>query len=709
MTTKTMVLLLLVVFSSGLLNAAPSDATSTRVLPKGQLPEDARLGPLRHLNLDYFPFQQVESLEAWKNRAKKLRRRVEVATGMWPRPTRTPLGAVVHTPVVRDDYTVSRVYFESFPGHFVTGSLYRPKHKSGRLPAVLSPHGHFAGGRFHAHDDEQLKQQISVGAERFLVGGRHPIQSRCVQLARMGCVVFLYDMDGYADSVQRVQHRNGVREHMNSQTGWGLASPQAELHLQNLMGLQTWNSIRALDFLSSLPEVDPERIAVTGASGGGTQTFILMAIDDRPAAAVPCVMVSTGMQGGCNCENAPYLRIGAGNVDLAALAAPRPMGLTAAQDWTVELKTKGYPDLVKVYSMFGQRERLRAVFHTEFGHNYNSVNRMFMYSCMNDFLNLGFETPILERDFVPLSREELTVWTPAHPAPTDDQVGENHEKAILRWWAVDAQKQLDENQEAVASAWDTILGKNFEDILDVEIKKVREDKLGDYLAQLVLLNQKNTKQQLPAMILRPRYNDRKETVLWLSDLGKSGLVEASGEPIRDVKELLVAGYTVVGIDLLYQGEFLVDGGRISHQPMNDRRPGKSLESQKPWELFAGYTYGYNPPLFSSRVQDALTAIRALQSENNPSRVHLVGHGKEAGAIALAARLQAGNAVARTVAATEGFRFASVTEFDDPMFLPGAVRYGDLERLAQLTGDKLLWLDEEDAPAKENAIVDWISR
>ena len=92
---------------------------------------------------------------------------------------------------------------------------------------------------------------------------------------------------------------------------------------------------------------------MTGASGGGTQTFLLAALDDRLAAAVPAVMVSTAMQGGCVCENASHLRVGTGNVELAALFAPKPLGLTAADDWTKELAAKGFPELKRLYAMLG--------------------------------------------------------------------------------------------------------------------------------------------------------------------------------------------------------------------------------------------------------------------------------------------------------------------------------------------------------------------
>src|SRR5678815_2550251 len=116
------------------------------------------------------------------------------------------------------------------------------------------------------------------------------------------------------------------------------------------MGLQTWNSIRALDFISGLPDVDARRLGCTGESGGGTQTFMLAAIDNRLAAVAPVVMVSHSMQGGCSCENAPGLRVEYSNMEIAAAAAPRPQILVAASgDWTKDTMTVEGPAIQSVY------------------------------------------------------------------------------------------------------------------------------------------------------------------------------------------------------------------------------------------------------------------------------------------------------------------------------------------------------------------------
>src|SRR5690606_37023874 len=201
--------------------------------------------------------------------------------------------------------------------------------------------------------------------------GRRPLQARCVGLARLGCVVFHYDMIGYADSapITMISHSfRDQRAHLSTPERFGLFSAQAELRLVNAMGLQTWNSVRALDWVASLPFVDPSRIAVTGASGGGTQTFILCAIDDRPAASFPAVMVSTAMQGGCTCENACGLRVDTGNIEFAALFAPKPLGLSSANDWTIDMPTKGWPGLQRLYELLGAKDHVSLRHLPHFGH-----------------------------------------------------------------------------------------------------------------------------------------------------------------------------------------------------------------------------------------------------------------------------------------------------------------------------------------------------
>src|SRR3954464_7467749 len=124
-----------------------AEAAGPRVLPEGKQPADARLAEPKDLN-GYFPFTVAKNKEQWEKRAKEVRRRIAVAEGIWPEPEKTPLNAVVHGKIDRGDYTVEKVFFESVPGFFVTGNLYRPKNTSGKTPGVLFAHGHWNDGRF---------------------------------------------------------------------------------------------------------------------------------------------------------------------------------------------------------------------------------------------------------------------------------------------------------------------------------------------------------------------------------------------------------------------------------------------------------------------------------------------------------------------------------------------------------------------------------
>ncbi|MFL5516476.1 MAG: acetylxylan esterase, partial [Gemmatimonadales bacterium] len=309
---------------------------------------------------------------------------------------------------------MERVAIESVPGHFVTGNVYRPADRTGRLPAVLSPHGHWPGGRFQDVPAAEAAEALSSGGETLEVAAHQFLQARAVHLARLGVLVFLLDLEGYADSQQLgtplVHGFADRRPAMETRERWGFFSPQAELHLQSVLGLVAWNAERALDYLASRPDVDRTRIGITGASGGGTQTMLVGAIDERPAALFPAVMVSTHMQGGCTCENASYLRLGTGNAEIASLIAPRPLGMTSADDWTKEFEHDGYPDVQRVYALLDAADHVRLSPFTRFPHNYNALARAAMYDWFNRYLGLGWNPMPPERPFEPLTKEQARVW-----------------------------------------------------------------------------------------------------------------------------------------------------------------------------------------------------------------------------------------------------------------------------------------------------------
>lgn len=674
------------VATSWILLAAPCFAAAPRIVPEGEKLDDPRLGELKNLD-GYFPFTPSATPEAWKERAEYVRRQILVACGLWPMPTRAPLKPVIHGRVERDDFTVERVYMETFPGLYLTGSLYRPKGKSGKLPGVLCPHGHWANGRFY-DAGKGIEGELKSGAEKFELSGRFPLQARCVHLARMGCVVFHYDMLGYADSVpltqQLVHGFAKQRPNLNAADRWGFFSAQAELRLQNVMGLQTFNSIRALDFLESLPDVDPKRIGVTGASGGGTQTFILAAIDERPAAAFPAVMVSTAMQGGCTCENACYLRVGTGNIEFAALCAPRPLAMSAANDWTVELMTKGYPELRQHYAMLGAPNNVLAR-HFEFGHNYNHPSRAMMYAWFKEHLKLG-DASTEERDFKPLSVEELTVWNAEHPKPKMD---EDAEVALAKALDADSRKQMDalqpkdekslaEYRRVVGGGWDVIIGRRLANAGEVEQEAlpVKIDR-GEYWEFGSLLHNKTYNERVPAAFFMPKkWNG--DVVVWIDGAGKSALYDGE-KPRAEVKKLLDAGMSVAGADLLYQGESLADG-----KPLAEARRVANNNRE-----FAGYTLGYNHPLFCQRVHDVLTLVAFIKNHelHPPKRIHLMGV-NGGGHFAAAAAAQSGEAIDRLAIDMAGFSFGDRANIRDVDFVPGAVKYGGLPALASLCSARL---------------------
>jgi dienelactone hydrolase len=308
----------------------------------------------KHLDLllSIYPTRQL-----WETRKAELRKCFLEQMGLVPMPRKTPLNPV-YTPVRKfDGYTVQNVGIQSVPGFYLCGSLYKPAKGNGPFPAVLSPHGHFNSTDLNENGRYRPDQQY-----------------RCAMLARMGAVVFSYEMFGYGESLLQI-------DKADHKTGFALT-------------MQTLNSTRVIDFLTSLPFIDRDRIGVTGESGGGTQTFLITALDDRITLSVPVVMVSSYFYGGCACESGLPIHscssVGTNNAEIAAMASPRPMlVISDGSDWTADVPAVEFPYLKKVYELYGRPGDVENVHLATEGHDYGVSKRMAMYDFMARHLGLN--------------------------------------------------------------------------------------------------------------------------------------------------------------------------------------------------------------------------------------------------------------------------------------------------------------------------------
>ena len=332
--------------------------------------------------------------DEWEKRAEMIRRGIIKGMKFDQMPeVGNDFKAIIRNTRTMDGYIVENIAIESFPGFYITGNLYRPINPEKKCPAVLTPHGHW--------ENRRLSRDVQI-------------RSAC--FARMGAVVFAYDMVGYGESKQ-VTHN----------------IPIALL-------LQTFNSKRVLDYLVSRPDVDPEKVGVTGASGGGTQTIMITAIDKRIKVSVPAVMVSAYFFGGCTCESGMpvhcYENFQTNNVEIAALCAPRPMLLISdGGDWTNNTPNIEMPYLRRVYALYDAESKLENAHFPAERHDYGPTKRYPVYNFFNQYLglsagklpyNYGFD----ESFVTVLPMDDLRVFTKENPIPPNALQGN---EAVLKY------------------------------------------------------------------------------------------------------------------------------------------------------------------------------------------------------------------------------------------------------------------------------------
>ena len=620
---------------------------SAQLLPE----KDLRTGPVKTLNTPRV-FPPITTKADWERRAREIREQVLVSSGLWPLPERPPLNAQIFGRLERDGYSVEKVYFQTHAGFYLAGNLYRPHGQgAGPFPAVLNPHGHWAHGRL-----EDTETASVIG--------------RCINQARQGMIALAYDMVGYNDTHFAVA-TNATEKSSHGHFG---ASPTLQLWHINLMGLQTWNSLRALDFLESLPEVDKTRLGCTGASGGGTQTFMLGAIDDRLAVQAPNVMVSHVMQGGCACENEPGLRIEFSNMEIAAAAAPRPQILVAASgDWTKTTATLEGPAVKSVYRLFEAPDKLHYV-RLEFDHNYNQTSREQVYGWFGKWLrDLPTSEPLAEKPFHKEPDSDLRVFPDGKLPPdalTEEQLTRNliaQSRAQLFEPFPKNPPLLERYQQLWLPAWRHTLQAAFVD-KGLLVLTQKMTKLPDYNLTDLALGRSGRGDRLSAVLLTPRRDVLRVTVVLAHPRGKTGCLETPTQPTGLARQFLGQGFRVLMVDTFQTGE-LADP-----------------EAQKR-DLFGNFFTTYNRTPTQERVQDLITACAYAQTLQPTRPVILCGVGR-AGLWALLAA-PAADAV---VADCDAFNAQNDDSFlAADIFVPGLLKLGGFESVAALAATNPLLL------------------
>ena len=586
---------------------------------------DSRNTEIRNVD-SHLPLPQFSSLDAWQQRRAFLRNQILVSAGLSPMPEKTPLHAQVFGRIEEKDYTIEKVLIETLPGFYLGGNLYRPRNSSAKHPGILNPHGHWPHGRL---ENQPLYSGPSLG----------------ISLARQGYVAFAYDMIGYTDTIQ-VPHRFG--------------SPAQRLWSFGPLGLQLWNSIRALDFLASLDDVDANRIGITGASGGATQAFLLAAIDDRLQFASPVNMVSAIMQGGDLCENAPGLRIGTSNVEIAAMFAPKPMLLVSATgDWTHNVPREEYPAIKKIYDLYGKGANVEVVQINEV-HNFNQLSREAVYRFFAEH-NPGLSDPheLTEHDIdVPVLQDMLALSNRTLPPNALDLDG------VLHLWQRNAQAQNSAIEDA------SFLRGRLRQTLAVEIP---QDVIADLHGTSIALSRPSSGDRVPG--------------IWIQGTGKTAIVvdpngSAAALKTAIVESLRKQGRPILLLDVFQTGAAKAPRlGDSSMTPPSKRPAGAGEEDRADVAAGGPKFLTFNASVDAARVQDIVTAVAYETSANRQAEIYASGDA------ALWSIFAAAVSPASIALHLENVpKLASDADYLDHFNVPGILRAGGLpvaEKLASI--------------------------
>jgi dienelactone hydrolase len=455
------------------------------------------------------PFEARTGAE-FKARQRALREKLLACAALWPLPERVALDLRYSPPLDHEWCTVRRAACQLWPEVYSTGLLYMPKQLAEKpAPAVMCPHGHWENGNAHP-----------------------VVQTRCLVLAKMGYVVFSSTQNHYEDPAIGVSHQT----------------------------LMIWNNIRALDLLESLPEVDKARIGVTACSGGGLQTQMLVAVDDRVKAAtivgMTCDYREIVFAGAahCGCNHFPSIMRYTDEPELSANGLPAAVQYLTMNDWTKSFEANNYPTIRRLYELHGLKDRTDCHYEPT-GHEYGKSKRERMYGWMEKWVrgkDPGGPVPEPETKTFPVE----TLLKLKAEVPADKGFSQ-----ISRLYAqklhyspprIASRQEWEAYRGKMRAALRELLGEPLPRPARTTIPSVKTEEQGGLLIDRTLCPSEGNI-LVPTLLLRPAGAKGKLPVVVVCDgRGKDALLSATGE--GSATELARKGALVVLPDVRFVGE-----------------------------------------------------------------------------------------------------------------------------------------------------------
>jgi dienelactone hydrolase len=575
----------------------------------------------------------IKSAKDWDLRAQSIRDSMASWTG--PFPERTPLNARVTGRLERDGYIIEKILFESRQNYLVSANLYLPKNISSPRPAHLNVIGHAQDGKAN---------------ERY--------QRMSVAQAKNGFVVLTIDQLGQGERGLLSAHK--------------IIGAQAFISGTHIFNFMVWDAIRAIDYLVSRPEVDPENICMTGSSGGGMMTTYVLPFDDRIAVAVPTCNPNTwSYRARANLatdhEQVFFGAFGSSidpRGDPLFAHVPKPLLLNTTTDDPLN-PPRGVWDLntwlYKSYAAHGVPEKITTSM-VRAGHAYNQEQREITYSWMRRWT--GNDASGFREEEISLEKEE-DLWAASGGSVFNEPGSKKDHDLVLdylnehkaNWGVIKSTNALKSHKTEMARLIRSVLNTNLYNINFTSDFKNKKN-VGDISIRPFVLKPEPGI-VLPGVLLEPMTSvSNRGVILYISENGKTEILK----DFDIVKEMLGTGYSICAVDLRGIGETSPD------------------MANKFWDFLAG------KPIFGQRVKDILVLLQWLKGPEVEARdIKLWGTGMCAVYGAFAGALN--DDVSGFVFEEPLLSFESVVQVDMPAYnhevlLPGILEKFDMAQVYQ---------------------------